>query len=317
MRPRDYAPHQLAIIKRTIAADCNEQEFNLLIEVARRAGADLFRRHLHAVVYNKDDPEKRKMAIITGIDFFRATAARNRDYRPDENEPAFEIDEARKGTSNPEGLVKATVRAYKFGPDRQWHPLVGVAYWNEFAPMKMDGEFEWKETGEFYPPGHKKAGKPKYQKVPKGDTVKVPDGKWASMPHVMLAKCAEVQALRKGWPEDLSGIYTAEEMEGAMLDVTASAEVELHEKERRLALVHAKDTVPILWEVGQPIEAVPVGKLADKVAEFIGRADSVTGIEAWERTNVAGLREFWALHKGDALELKKVIEGRKAALAKE
>lgn len=301
LRPRDYSPEQMALIRRTVAADTTPDEFNMFIEIAKRAGLDPFRRQLYCLVYSKNDADKRKVSFITGIDGFRAVAARNRDYRPDNEEPVIVYDDAEKDeATNPLGIVKATVKAYKLAPDGQWFPVVGVAHWREFAPLKE--AWAENEQGKRRPTGRFELDK---------------KSNWYRMPKVMLPKCAEAQALRKGWPEDLSGIYSPEEMDLTMLDITASAAVEQHEQERRLALVHAKDTIPIQWSSGDPIEAVPIGKLADRVAEFVGKAEAITQIEVWENINTAGLREFWALHKSDALELKKVIEAGKKRLAAE
>jgi len=46
-----------------------------------------------------------------------------------------------------------------------------------------------------------------------------PNAMWKKRPRGQLAKCAEAQALRKGWPE-IGAAPTAEEMEGKEIDVT-------------------------------------------------------------------------------------------------
>lgn len=52
--------------------------------------------------------------------------------------------------------------------------------------------------------------------VAKWDSYAVPQNPiWKKMPDLMLAKCAEALALRKAFPNDLSGIYTSEEMQQA------------------------------------------------------------------------------------------------------
>ena len=80
-----FSAQQLALIRRTVAKDCNPSEFDLFVEICKRVRLDPFRRQIYAQVYSKNSIDKRQMVVITGIDGFRAVAARNNNYRPDDH----------------------------------------------------------------------------------------------------------------------------------------------------------------------------------------------------------------------------------------
>lgn len=292
----NFSGKQLDLIKHTVASDCDADEFSLFIEVARRVNLDPFRKQIYAVVYSKKDPAKRKMSIITAIDGYRAIAARNKDYRPTEDDAQIVYDPELKGENNPAGIVSATVRCWKLGSDNKWYPVAGTAHWEEYVPIKD----EWA-----YDPS---AGK----RQPTGNQALDKSSNWYKMPRVMISKVAEALALRRGWPEDLSGLYTDDEMARATVDMTASEALEDFERDKRLTLTKSKDAVFVQWNPMDPLEAVPIGQFADRVAAFASQCKNLPDLMGWEDTNRVALQDFWAKAKPDALELKKLLERRRA-----
>lgn len=76
-------------------------------------------------------------------------------------------------------ILSAKVKVYR----KDWsRPAVGVARWSEYVQTTREGN---------------------------------PTKFWATMPYVMIGKCAEALALRKAFPEDLGGIFADEEMQQA------------------------------------------------------------------------------------------------------
>ena len=311
--PRKYDPAALKLIKRTCAKDTTDDEFNMFIEICKRQGLDPFRRQIYALVFNKDDAKKRQVSFITGIDGYRAIARRANNYRPDENEPEFEYDEAMKCEhTNPKGIKKATVTVYQYMVDG-WYPIKGRALWEEFAPVRVKKEWQAQYDENNQPilqTEGKFKGSPLKKLMPvKGEPPYLEKSTWKDMPEQMLAKCAEAQALRKGWPEEIGGIYTHEEMQKAQLDdVIATEEIDAYEEEQRMIAVNAVDSIPLIMADSVGIEPIPMGQVYDKVVELLGSFESADQIEFWRDRNRYGLQEFWARSKDDALGLKEQIE---------
>lgn len=293
-----FTAPQLKVIKDTVAKDTNQTEFNLFLEACRSYGLDPFRKQIHAVVYSKDSAEKRKMTIIVSRDGLRVLAHRCRDYRPASEPAQIAYDEASKGPTNPKGIISATVRLWKQDSRGDWYPVIGEAYWDEFAPVSDEWAFDEESR----------------KRKPTGRKVLDASGNWAKMPIVMISKCAESQALRAGWPETFGNIHAEEEMDRLAASATASEALEAHERAEREARTGGRGLL-MVFDDAMKLEKVPMGSVADRVAEFISSA-SPEEAHKFRVRNEDALREFWSHSPADALELKRQFEGKEVQLIK-
>ncbi|HEV7319437.1 MAG TPA: phage recombination protein Bet [Ensifer sp.] len=293
----DMTSKQVTLVKQTIAKDCNDDEFNLYMEVARGKGLDPFLGQIIPMVFSKKDANKRKMTIIISRDGQRVIAQRCGDYRPASKPPTYEFDKELKSPLNPQGIVSATVYLWKQDPKSgEWYEVAGQAYWEEFAPIK--DEWAQNDNGKNY-----KTGKQTLDD----------SGNWARMPRLMIAKCAEMQALRAGWPEQFTGLYDEAEMDRAkVLDLTASEIVLKEAEDNRMRAIGADNSITVTWGDNWALENVPVGQFFDEAVKFINESTPDT-VARWRDANREPLQRYWALQKGDALELRKRID---AAIAR-
>lgn len=174
----EFDKAQLAML-RSLGVDENAKREDLAIffHVAKRTGLDPFARQIYMIErYTKDG---KKQTIQTGIDGFRLVAQRTaeRTGQPLSYEDTLWCGEDGEWrdvwlSATPPAAAKVTVL-------RGGNRFPSVALMSEYAQTKRDG---------------------------------TPTQMWATKGALMLAKCAEAGALRKAFPQDLSGIYTADEM---------------------------------------------------------------------------------------------------------
>lgn len=185
--PVEFNHRQRELLKTVICPGMTDDELDFFAAVCKRTGLDPFARQIHAVKRWNADAQREVITIQTAIDGFRLIAERTGKYGGQEG-PFYSAD----GVNWTEAWVSDEPPvAAKVGVIRNdfQQTLWATARYSAYAQRKKDG---------------------------------TPFSNWIRMGDVMLAKCAEALALRRAFPNELSGVYSIEEMEQADSEVTAA-----------------------------------------------------------------------------------------------
>lgn len=157
-----------------------DQELQVFALVARYTGLDPFTKQIYAIKRGG------KVTHQTGIDGYRSTAERTREYAGSE-EATYEKCECGDADSPPDHPSIARVVVRRILANGHLVEQVGVARWHELKPE---------------------------HKIPQGRYEHL-DAMWWRQPYNQLGKCAEANGLRKAFPRVLGGVYITDEMQGA------------------------------------------------------------------------------------------------------
>lgn len=174
-----WTPDQRAALASAgVSEEVSPAELTVFLHECQRTGLDPFSKQIYLIGRNDKQLDRKVFKSQTGIDGYRVVA--HRAARRDRVKLGY----ADTLWAGPDGVWREAwlwdnpPLAAKVTVFRDGEPFPAIATLNEYAEM-WNGQLK---------------------------------GMWRRMPANQLAKCAEALALRKAFPHDLGGIYTAEEM---------------------------------------------------------------------------------------------------------
>lgn len=179
---KEFSQDQLSLIKNIICKGASEDEIAVFLQICRHTRLDPIAKQIYMIPRWDSKLNKNVYTPQTSIDGLRLIAERTGRYAPG---PAtkFEVENGK--------LISATSFVKKMTADGTWHTVEATAYFEEYVQTYTD----------------KRSGETKIA------------GLWESKPRTMIAKVAESQALRRAFPNEMSGLYVDGELDKDVVDV--------------------------------------------------------------------------------------------------